>query len=57
MGKNDYYFSDHLRLRMEQRGIMKQWILAVIDEPDKTEYIADDEIHFLRKMHFLKTSG
>jgi hypothetical protein len=46
MDINNLYFSNHLIDRMEQRNIKKEWILFTVNNPDTTEVIGDDEIHY-----------
>jgi hypothetical protein len=33
---------------MEQRNIKKEWILFTVNNPDTTEVIDDDEIHYFK---------
>ena len=46
----DYIFSTHLNKRIEQRSIKMEWIIDTIEKPDITEKIADDEVHFFKKI-------
>ena len=48
MNTDDLIFSNHLNERMEQRNLKNEWILDAIRMPEKTDKIADNEIHFYK---------
>jgi len=48
MIEDEYIFSKHLNVKMEQRELKKEWIRDTIEKPDKKYDIADDEVHFFK---------
>jgi len=43
-----YFFSKHCLEKIQERGINVEWILITIQEPEKTEIIAEDETCFYK---------
>lgn len=47
---NEFEFSKHALDMIYERGINKDWISDTINDPDLTEFISDEELHYIKQI-------
>jgi hypothetical protein len=45
---NEFEFSKHALDMIDERAISKEWISETINDPDLTEFISDEELHYIK---------
>jgi hypothetical protein len=48
--KKPYLYSGHAEKRIQERGLMKEWVEETIENPDIQKELGEDETHYFKRI-------